>query len=185
MHAVNGNADDAFNWVVKAIENNSSLLFLRYPDPLVGPIKTDPRYAALKKTIYQTDNLEHKEKEKVKLLDESTIQDYSSRLLDYMSTKKPYLDPDVSLRDLGKQIDVHPNHLSWLLNNNLGKNFNEFINHYRIEYFKNLAQNPDNSHFSILGLAYDSGFNSKTVFNTYFKKETGMTPKEYIKKNQS
>jgi TolB-like protein/AraC-like DNA-binding protein/Tfp pilus assembly protein PilF len=185
MHAVNGNADDAFNWVVKAIENNSSLLFLRYPDPLVGPIKNDPRYAALKRTIYQTDIVENVEKEKVKLLDESSIQDYSRRLLDYMSTKQPYLYSDVSLRDLGKQIDIHPNHLSWLLNNNLGKNFNEFINHYRIEYFKTLAQNPDNSHLSILGLAYESGFNSKTVFNTYFKKEVGMTPKEYIKKYQS
>jgi len=69
--------------------------------------------------------------------------------------------------------------LSWLPNEQTGKNFNTFISHYRTEYFKTLAVDPDNSHISIIGLAYESGFNSKTVFNTFFKKETGMTPKEY------
>jgi len=69
--------------------------------------------------------------------------------------------------------------LSWLPNEQTGKNFNTLISHYRTEYFKTLAVDPDNSHISIIGLAYESGFNSKTVFNTFFKKETGMTPKEY------
>jgi AraC-like DNA-binding protein len=89
--------------------------------------------------------------------------------------------PNLSLRALAEQVEIHPNKLSWLLNEKLGKNFNEFINFYRIEYFKKLALNSENSHISLIGLAYESGFNSKTVFNTYFKKETGMTPKEYLK----
>jgi adenylate cyclase len=101
--------------------------------------------------------------------------------LNYITTKKPYLSPDLSLRLLAKQIDIHPNQLSWLLNESIGKNFNEFINYYRVEAFKALSNDPKNRHITLMGLAYDSGFNSKTVFNTYFKKETGLTPKQFIK----
>ncbi len=91
------------------------------------------------------------------------------------------MNPDLSLRDLANQIDIHPNHLSWLLNNSIGKNFNEFINQYRIEAFKSIAKAPENENLTIEGLAYESGFNSKTVFNTYFKRETGLTPKQFLK----
>jgi AraC-like DNA-binding protein len=91
------------------------------------------------------------------------------------------LNPDLSLRELASQIEIHPNHLSWLLNNSFGKNYNEFINKYRIEAFKLNAKAPKNAHLTIEGLAYQSGFNSKTVFNTYFKKETGLTPKQFLK----
>ncbi|WP_425412660.1 helix-turn-helix domain-containing protein [Lewinella cohaerens] len=82
---------------------------------------------------------------------------------------------------MAEHLDLHPNQLSWLLNECLGKNFSEFINHYRVETFKRLAKEPANAHITLLGLAYESGFNSKTVFNTYFKKETGLTPKQFLK----
>jgi len=98
-----------------------------------------------------------------------------------VETEKPYLNPTISLRDLASQVEIHPNQLSWLLNEAIGKKFNEFINHYRVEHFKELASNPENAHISIIGLAYESGFNSKTVFNTFFKKEMGITPLEYLK----
>lgn len=98
-----------------------------------------------------------------------------------MTDEAPYLIPDLSLRSLAALVNMNPNQLSWLLNESLGKNFNEFINHYRVETFKNLAKDPANANITVIGLAYDSGFNSKTVFNTYFKKETGLTPKEFMK----
>jgi AraC-like DNA-binding protein len=85
------------------------------------------------------------------------------------------------LRALADQIGMHPNQLSWLLNESMGKNFSEFINHYRVEAFKEMAKDPNKGHLTLLGLAYDSGFNSKTVFNTYFKKETGLTPRQFLK----
>ncbi len=99
----------------------------------------------------------------------------------HISENKPYLNPDLSLRDLASQIDIHPNHLSWILNNSIGKNFNEFINQYRIEAFKSNAKAHENKNLTIEGLAYESGFNSKTVFNTYFKRETGLTPRQFLK----
>lgn len=85
------------------------------------------------------------------------------------------------MRSLAGQIDMHPNQLSWLINESMGKNFNEFINHYRVEAFKTFSIDPKNAHLTLIGLAYDSSFNSKTVFNACFKKETGVTPKEFLK----
>jgi adenylate cyclase len=179
MAAVNGDKDKAFEWVVQAIDSNSSLLLLRFTDPLAAPIKDDPRYEALKKTIYQTEAVAEPVRQKTALVDENTATEYSSRLTAHISTNKPYLNPDLSLRDLANQIDIHPNHLSWILNQSIGKNFNEFINQYRIEAFK--AKAKENENLTIEGLAYESGFNSKTVFNTYFKRETGLTPKQFLK----
>ncbi len=98
-----------------------------------------------------------------------------------MREEAPYLNPDLSLRSLAALVDMNPNQLSWLLNESLGKNFNEFINHYRVETFKSLAKDPANANITVIGLAYESGFNSKTVFNTYFKRESGFTPKEFLK----
>lgn len=61
---------------------------------------------------------------------------------------------------------------------------NAFVNSFRLKQFQRLALDPANSHLTLLGLAYESGFNSKTVFNAYFKKSTGMTPRAWVKKQQ-
>ena len=181
LSAVQGDADRAFDWVVSAIDHSTSLLLLRYTDPLVAPITRDPRYEAFRKTIYETETPKEVPGVKSALLDPGTTADFTDRLMVHISTHKPYLDPDLSLRDLAKQIDIHPNHLSWILNQSIGKNFNEFINQFRIEAFKSIAVELENKKLSIEGMAYESGFNSKTVFNTFFKKETGMTPSQYLK----
>jgi len=81
-------------------------------------------------------------------------------------------------------VNISSNKLSWLLNERIGQNFNEYINSLRLENFKENALNPANSHFNILGLAYESGFNSKSVFNVFFKKTEGMTPKAWLRSNQ-
>ena len=181
LSAVQGKADSAFDWVVNAIDNSFSLLLLRYTDPLVAPITKDPRYEAFKKTIYQTETIKSFLSDKPALLDSATATDFTDRLMVHISTNKPYLDPDLSLRDLAKQIDIHPNQLSWILNQGIGKNFNEFINQFRIEAFKSIALEHENRKLTIEGMAYESGFNSKTVFNTCFKKETGLTPTQYLR----
>jgi len=180
MAAVSGDKDKAFKWVHNAIENNSSLLLLRYTDPLTAPIRNDPRYDAYKLSIYRTEIAEKPVRQKTALLETKTITEYSNRLMSHISKNKPYLNPDLSLRDLANQIDIHPNHLSWILNKSIGKNYNEFINQYRIEAFMSKAKDQENKNLTIEGLAYESGFNSKTVFNTYFKRETGLTPRQFL-----
>jgi len=87
----------------------------------------------------------------------------------------------MTLRGLAEKVELHPNKLSWLINKKIGKGFNEYINEYRLKDFQQRALNPENSHLTLLGLAYDSGFNSKSVFNDFFKKKTGQTPKAWVK----
>jgi len=101
-----------------------------------------------------------------------------------MQEEKWFLNPSLSLRELADNLNISSNKLSWLLNERIGQNFNEYINTLRLEHFKENALNPANSHLTIIGLAYDSGFNSKSVFNAFFKKIEGVTPKTWLKSNQ-
>jgi adenylate cyclase len=174
--------DRAFEWVEAAMTSSSPLLLLRYADPLVNPIKDDQRYASFHKQLFPEDLFNSKTvgKQKKALLDEAAGANYKARLTELLDEEKPYLKPNLSLRSLANQLEIHPNQLSWLLNDRFGKNFNEFINHYRIDAFKKLAKDPSNSNLTIMAMAYDCGFNSKTVFNTYFKKEVGTTPKQFL-----
>jgi len=180
-----GKADEAFAWLEKALKLKSSILFLGFSDPLVKNLQKDPRYLKYHKKLYHLDSKQELiERKKEPLLDRVTASKYTDKLLEFTHQEKPYLNPNISLRTLSELVEIHPNYLSWVLNEQIGKNFNEFINHFRVEHFKQLATNPSNAHISLIGLAYESGFNSKTVFNTFFKKETGMTPKEYLKSKQ-
>ncbi len=182
VYASTGRASEAFSMVDKALEFKSSVLLLSFTDPLANDLKKDIRYQEYKKKLYKHSiSIEKQSPEKPPLLDTETANGYEGILLTFIGEEQPFLIPNLSLRSLAEQIEIHPNKLSWLLNERIGKNFNEFINHYRIEYFKKLVVDPENRNISLLGLAYESGFNSKTVFNTYFKKETGLTPKEFLK----
>ncbi|MCB0662465.1 MAG: helix-turn-helix domain-containing protein [Saprospiraceae bacterium] len=182
LAAVANKLDDAFAWVENAMKNGSPLLLYRYGDPLVNALKQDNRYTIYHSKLFPGEvfGLQKKASHKKPLLTEEAAADSKKKLLEMISAEKPYLDPDLTLRKLAEQLDLHPNQLSWLLNDGFGKNFNEFINHYRIEAFKVMARDPKNSHLTIMAIAYDTGFNSKTVFNTFFKKETGTTPKQFL-----
>ena len=95
-----------------------------------------------------------------------------------------YLDTSLSLRSLASAADLHPNKLSWLLNDQLGMSFNDYVNDFRLECFKKQALDPVNNNFTLLGLAFESGFNSKSTFNTFFKKRTGTTPRSWLKQQR-
>lgn len=180
LYGATGQNDKAFDWVENAMTSGSPLLLIRYSDPVVNKIKDDVRYRKFHKLLFPRDLFKTIPKQKKELLDEEAAASAKARLTDLIDSEKPYLNPEISLRALAGKLDIHPNQLSWLLNDRFGKNFNEFINHYRVREFKHLAKLPENSHFTIMSIAYDCGFNSKTVFNTYFKKETGVTPKQFL-----
>ncbi|HEX2396142.1 MAG TPA: helix-turn-helix domain-containing protein [Bacteroidales bacterium] len=98
-----------------------------------------------------------------------------------MLKERPYLDSSLNLSDLSEMINCSPNQLSQLLNENIGKNFYDYVNEYRLGYFCELTKDPKNKQFTFLSLAYESGFNSKSTFNSFFKKSTGLTPSDYLK----
>ncbi len=153
-------------------------------DPFYAPLRALPAYQKLVQQRFPDDRLSsiitEKESDK-ELLSEAEATTYQNILLEKMEMERHYLNSTLSLKELADKIDLHANKLSWLLNEKLNQNFYEFINSYRLKAFQAKALDPSYSHLSILGLAYESGFNSKSVFNHYFKKVTGQTPKAWVK----
>ncbi|MBC7124333.1 MAG: helix-turn-helix transcriptional regulator, partial [Bacteroidales bacterium] len=112
---------------------------------------------------------------------EKKSQKFGDLLYEHMVKNKPYLNNELTIQDLADQLKVSTQEISNYLNKELGVNFFNYINSFRIEEAKQRLINPAFDYETLLGIAYDSGFNSKTSFNTLFKKETGMTPSEYKK----
>jgi AraC-like DNA-binding protein len=100
-------------------------------------------------------------------------------LLADMKKLKLYLNPDLNLSALSMAMNVSEEYLSGVLNNHLNRNFFDFVNQYRVEEFKTQCLNPQNDSFTLIGLAYNCGFNSKATFNRVFKNSTNLTPSEY------
>ncbi len=111
------------------------------------------------------------------------VKEYVQRIELAMVKEKLFLNENLSLRDLAKSVETDPNLVSFILNTGLKKNFYEFINSYRIEEVKARLNNPAYKHLTILGIALESGFNSKTSFNRVFKQLTGQTPSEFQKQS--
>ena len=100
------------------------------------------------------------------------------RLLTYMLEEKPYLSDSINLQKLAEATNIEEKELSALINKHLDQHFFEFINSYRIQEAKDLLSDPQ---LNIQQIMYDVGFNSKSSFNTAFKRQTGKTPSEYRK----
>jgi len=116
-------------------------------------------------------------------LKDSDIELYHQKLTVYMEKEKPYLNNDLNLYDLASSVEISTHNLSQLLNKKFNKSFYEYINSYRVDEFKKRVQKGDYKKFTILAIALESGFNSKSSFNRIFKKATKNTPLEFIKNN--
>lgn len=117
----------------------------------------------------------------------STLKPYQSRLylqrlLTHMRQEKPYTDPELTLAKLANQLSMPPKQLSQIINEELDQNFKNFLNQYRVEEAQKKLLDPKEKDFVVLKIAYEVGFNSKSVFNAAFKSFTGMSPSEYRKK---
>ena len=103
------------------------------------------------------------------------------QLLQLFEEEKVYLNPELKLADVAARLSVAPHVLTTLLNAELQKTFFEFLNQYRVEAFIGMAKDPQYAHLSIMGIAHEAGYKSKSSFNTAFKKIKGQTPSEYLK----
>jgi AraC-like DNA-binding protein len=114
-------------------------------------------------------------------LKKKDITRYLKLLEDSMEKEKPFKDRELTIFDLSDQLQIPRHFLSEVINEHLGKNFYTLVNEYRIEEVKKRMVDPASAHLTILAIAYDAGFNSKSSFNTIFKQKTGQTPSEFLK----
>ena len=97
----------------------------------------------------------------------------------YMSEKEPFLDPSLTIQELSNQIEIPVRDLSVLINHHMDQHFFDFVNEYRIQKAMGILKNPLKSDLTVLEILYEVGFNSKSSFNTSFKKYTNLTPTAY------
>lgn len=116
-----------------------------------------------------------------KKIEPETLNEDLLKLKRYMLDEKTFLDPALTIQDISNAMNVPVRELSVLINHQLGHHFYDFVNTYRIENAMKILQDPSKSKVTILEILYEVGFNSKSSFNTAFKKHTGNTPTEYRK----
>lgn len=117
-------------------------------------------------------------------LTKKMAEEYLIQLKDFMENEKPYVDNMLSINKLSKKTRISERFISQIINEHLNQNFYDFINSYRIKEVKSRLENPRNSSMNIMEIAYDCGYNSKSSFNTAFKKHTGMSPSQYRNKSK-
>ena len=106
------------------------------------------------------------------------IQLGREKLLRLMAEEQPWLEPELTLTELAHRARTHPAALSRIINTGCGQNFNDFVNGYRVAEARRKLADPRFAHYSLVGVALESGFNSKSTFNRVFKKLTGQAPGE-------
>ncbi|WP_260265608.1 helix-turn-helix domain-containing protein [Elizabethkingia bruuniana] len=181
----------ALIWIAVIIKNETLIFTLVSLFILVAAYFGISRVGILEFTPKQSDAPEEKQTEQnddiiaVKyqknFVGENAIQDTYKKLTYQMEYEKLYKDPELNLNQVAVLLDVHPNILSQTINSVENKNFYDYINQHRIEEFKRIVVLPENQKFTILSLAFESGFNSKTSFNRNFKKYMDCSPREFIK----
>ena len=174
--------DVALDYLKKGVDFGAPLIPLLATEPLAKKLHKLTSFQTLmaKSLDKKGDFNEPKRKYKKSLINPLEIRKFCKQVDEVMQKEELFLNPDLSLRGLAQLMNLPTNHMSQLLNEGFQKNFADYVNSYRLEAFKIKITDPNLRHLTILALAYESGFNSKTVFNTFFKKKIGLTPKAYL-----
>lgn len=157
------------NFPLPHIYNYSALLLLIY---ILG------FYGLQQGIIHRKDDREPQERYSKSLLSPERKNAIKEELISYFLKEKPYLNPGLNMSMLAGKLNVGKHYLTEVLNTEIGKNFFQFVNEYRIEAVKEQLADPKNL-YSIEAIGYECGFSSKSSFFTVFKKITRKTPLEY------
>tara|TARA_R110002096_G_scaffold8791_1_gene35720 strand:+ start:52 stop:1827 length:1776 start_codon:yes stop_codon:yes gene_type:complete len=177
----------AFSLLKEMIDQRRGQIINYRQDPFLRPLHKINGFTDLHRSNLSSADITSTKKDEEKgtanVLDKDQIKKLKGKLLSYFKEDEPFLNPQLNLQFVAQVLELNNNKISFLINQAFDVNFNDFVNSYRLKHFKLIALDSNNSHLTILGLAYDSGFNSKTVFNTYFKKIEGVTPRAWMKAN--
>ncbi|NIJ46304.1 AraC-like DNA-binding protein [Wenyingzhuangia heitensis] len=114
-------------------------------------------------------------------LNSELIKKYKTEIIHIMETEKLYLNNKLSMDQVSKKLNIPRQYISEILNIHMNISFQDFINQYRVDEFISRLKNNQNNHFTLLAIAMEVGFSSKSSFNSTFKKIKGLTPSEYKK----
>ena len=181
--------DKALTAIEQAVAERAAPMLFHRLNNLWDPLREHPRYIQAMKAITYPEKREQSYLS-VKKYSKSTFpseqaETYIQQLNALMEEQRLWLNPTLNLSDLAEAMEVRVHTLSQLLNEYMGKNFYDYVNSFRLDHFLNLYKQPAYKHFKLLSLAYECGFNSKTTFNTFFRKTLNMTPSEYFKEMNS
>lgn len=136
-------------------------------------------YLGLNRTEYGREAADNSERYKGSQLSEEKSKAYLQQLLRNMEEEKSFTDPKLTLPSLAGRLSINSRYLSQVINENLGQNFYDFINGYRIDEAKKQLTDPGKKNYTIEAIAFEVGFNSKAAFYSTFKKQTHMTPSQF------
>ncbi len=134
--------------------------------------------------IINSVSIEEDNSQKKKELKIDTNNEYYKSLILLFEKEQLFLEPDLSLEVLSNKLGISKSYLSAIINQTTNKNFYNFINSYRLDFLISLFKENKNKDFTILALAFEAGFNSKSTFQAFFKKQTGQTPTQFIKNSK-
>ena len=157
-------------WILVPSVGLIGMLALAYFSLRVSPVFAH-------ETRYRSPALE--QKKETNRLPEDQLERQKERLIEVLEEKQLYLNHELRLSDLAEALDIRPYRVSEILNRGLQTTFYDLINSYRVSKARELLLAPDSAQFNLLGIAMESGFKSKSVFNEVFKKSTGVTPSQF------
>jgi AraC-like DNA-binding protein len=171
------NHQEVFSWTATALIGSALIMFSWF---ILKALYTPEIFRGVDSEIKPVKTLTNNDVESktIETLDTKTVG-IIEQLRKHMIEQEPFLEPTLTLQDLALQININPLELSILINRHNGQHFFDFINKYRIEKAIEIIEKSSIKEFTIQQILFDVGFNSKSSFNTAFKKHTGLTPTQY------
>lgn len=166
-------------WLIEIILRDYFNLYFNYDYSIqiLGIMALTLAVGGIRQANLSEVNFKEEVKQKTHIQVDSQILERIKRVMDI---QKLYLNPTLTLSEFAKELKLNPKIVSQQINTGLSKSFNDFVNEYRVEEVKKRLNSPDLERLTILGIAYESGFNSKTTFNRIFKDFTGVAPRDFM-----
>lgn len=180
-----GEIDEALHYMEIAMRQNAAPFLMINIESQWDPYRNHPRFKEIINKVpfmeMEHDSSPEPKKYKKTSISKELAAETGQRLQEIMESGKLYLNPTLTLYDLAERVELTTNQLSQILNEFIGKNFYDYVNSFRLNHFLDLFKKEQYKHYTLLGLAYECGFNSKSTFNSFFRKTLGTTPSEYFK----